>query len=259
MAVRKKQSLVFFDAPCALIFSMVSLLIFLLSRELLPSLNAFFSAPGAQGSAVAFDWLNPLQYARLLFHVLGNTSWSVFASDLAFILLLGPQLEQRFGSLVIALMMTVTALVSGILNAAFSSSLLMGATGIAFMMILLAAFTTIDKAAIPLSFFCAAVLFLFRELYYAIDTASLSNFAHLAGGLAGSSLGFTAKIPQPAKRKPRAASSVKPTPQKKGTEQDLKAPSGKSPQTGNSAQKNIQSSNSLQKKDQWEDVSTLKM
>lgn len=242
MAVRKKARPVYFDAPAALIFSIISLIIFLLSREFFPSLISFFSAPSAQGTEHAFNWTNPLQYIRFLVHVFGNNSWSVYASDLAFILLLGPQLEQRFGSAVIVLMAAVTALVSGLLNAAFSSSLLMGGTGIAFMMILLAAFTSIDKSSIPLSFLCAAVLFLFRELYYSVDTASLSNFAHLAGGLAGSALGFTAKIPQTTRRKSPAAPR---TPAQKTNKEAPSSPP---------VQKKSQSKNG-----QWEDVTTLKL
>lgn len=242
MAVRKKISPVSFDAPATLIFSIISLLIFLLSREFFPSLISFFSAPSAQGTEHAFNWTNPLQYTRFLFHVLGNTSWPVFASDLAFILLLGPQLEQRFGSVVIMLMACVTALVSGLLNAAFSTSLLMGGTGIAFMMILLAAFTSIDKSSIPLSFLFAAVLFLFRELYYAVDTSSLSNFAHLAGGLAGSALGFTAKKPQSTRRK--SPSSSKAPAAKVNKETPENTPVQKKAQTKNT---------------QWEDVTTVKL
>ncbi len=210
MAVRKKQSPVFIDAPVSLLFSFSSLIILLLSRDLFPSLSQFFSSPCAQGYEGSFVWYKPLEYARLLFHVLGGNSWSVFASDLAFILLLGPQLETRYGSIVIFLMMSVTALVSGILNAAFSSTVLTGGTGIAFMMILLASFTSLDGSSIPMSFLFAAFLFLFRELYYAIDTSSLANFAHLAGGLAGSAIGFTAKAPQRSGRKTQASSRKTP-------------------------------------------------
>ena len=243
MAVRKKQSLLSFDAPASLVYAVISFIIFVLSRELLPSLTDFFSAPSAPGTEYAFNWTNPLQYSRFLVHVLGNISWAVYASDLAFILLLGPQLEQKFGSPVITLMMAVTALASGLLNAAFSSALLMGGTGIAFMMILLAAFTSVDRNSIPLSFLFAAVLFLFRELYYAVDTASVSNFAHLAGGLAGSALGFTAKKSQSAGRK----SSSKPAAQRQ-TSRKLPV------QRESSVKKHTGSKNS-----QWEDVTTLKL
>lgn len=157
MAVQK-QSPLFFDAPASLLFFLISLIIFLLSKELFPELILFFSAPSAQGTEHAFAWTNPVQYIRFLLHVFGNSSWAVFTSNLAFILLLGPQLEQRFGSFVIVLLSSITALVSGLLNASFSSSLLMGGTGIAFMMILLVCFTSIDRTSIPLSFLFTSTL-----------------------------------------------------------------------------------------------------
>lgn len=253
MAVRKKQALVCFDAPASLLYAIISFVIFLLSTEILPSLTGFFSAPSAQGSEFAFNWANPFQYLRFIFHIFGNASWSVFASDLAFILLLGPQLEERFGSAVIALMMAITALVSGILNAAFSSTLLMGGTGIAFMMILLAAFTSVDRASIPLSFLFAAILFLFRELYHAVDTASVSNFAHLAGGLAGSALGFTANIPHSPSRRTSSKQAAQKTPEKKQNSQNPAARKS-IVHSGPPVKKSSGSKNT-----QWEDVTTLKL
>lgn len=255
MAVKKKQSLISFDAPASLIFSFASLVIFLLSREIMPSLLHVFSAPASQHSEFAFVWTNPLQYFRFLIHVLGNTSWSIFASDIAFILLLGPQLEKKFGSLVIVLMMAITACVSGILNAAFSSTLLMGGTGIAFMMILLSAFTSIDQAKIPLSFILAALLFLFREFYYAIDTGTLSNFLHLVGGLSGSALGLTASVPQTSRkttaRKMNARQSSAST-RKPATKSSV--PKAAMKKTAPSLKQTSQNNDSS-----WQDITTFKL
>ena len=67
----------------------------------------------------------------------------------------------------------------------------MGASGIVFMMILLSSFTNIRSGEIPLTFVLVVLMYLTREVVTAFsDEDSISQLAHIAGGLCGSLFGF---------------------------------------------------------------------
>jgi membrane associated rhomboid family serine protease len=111
--------------------------------------------------------------------------------NFAFVLLLGPILEEKYGSNQLLFMMAVTAVVTGLINVLIMPTGLLGASGIVFMMILLVSFTNIRAGEIPLTFILVVVLFLAREIVGALREDSIAQFAHIAGGVCGSLFGFT--------------------------------------------------------------------
>jgi membrane associated rhomboid family serine protease len=76
------------------------------------------------------------------------------------------------------------------LNSALFSTGLMGASGLVFMMILLASFTNHKEGEIPLTFILVLVLFLAKEVVQAFSNDDISQFAHILGGVIGSLFGF---------------------------------------------------------------------
>lgn len=63
--------------------------------------------------------LNPLTYLRLLTYVFGHAGFAHFAGNMTMLLLIGPVVEERYGSWNLTIMMLITALAGGILNTAF--------------------------------------------------------------------------------------------------------------------------------------------
>ena len=106
------------------------------------------------------------------------------------ILLLGPLLEEKYGSGPLLLMMLVTAVITGILNTFLFTSGLLGASGIVFMFILLSSFSGIREGEIPLTFVMIAVLYFGQELIMSFQNDNVSQFGHILGGLAGSLFGY---------------------------------------------------------------------
>lgn len=197
-----------FNSPVILTFCLVCAVILLLDKTVLVSKNfiaGIFSVPGGSGAEVPFNSKSVLDYIRLIIHVFGHADWTHLAGNLTFILLLGPLLEERYGSPMIALMMTVTAFVTGVLNACFMPTPLFGASGIAFMLIILASFTSISKNEVPLSFILVFIVFLGSEIFSGGDKTNISVVAHVAGGLCGSLFGFMiapkAKNAKPSRKK----------------------------------------------------------
>ena len=137
------------------------------------------------------QWSNPIDYFRLLSHVMGHQDISHLAGNMTFILLLGPGLEEKYGSINLIEMISITALVTGLATVLLFSSGLLGASGIVFMMILLSSYSNVGEGEIPLTFILIATLFLGKEIVHALQTDQISQAAHLIGGLCGAAFGYS--------------------------------------------------------------------
>lgn len=176
-----------YNAPVVLNFTFISVLVLFLNpvlgSDLIPT---WFVVPG-RGS---FNTGSVISYIRLFSHIAGHISWEHLLGNFAIILLVGPILEEKYGSFSILLMILITAFVTGILNSLLFTGSLLGASGVAFMMILLAPFTNSRNGEIPLTFILILVLYLTKEVFQSFQTNNIAEFAHIAGGLCGSLFGF---------------------------------------------------------------------
>ncbi len=135
---------------------------------------------------------DPLAFFRFFGHVLGHADLSHFMSNMLFILLLGPSVEDRFGSWNVLWAMLVTALITGLIYFIFfPGSALLGASGIVFMMILMASFGGTGDGVIPNTTILVAIFSLGGVLWNAIFKKNhVSELAHIVGGLCGMFIGF---------------------------------------------------------------------
>ncbi|MEM9025794.1 MAG: rhomboid family intramembrane serine protease, partial [Verrucomicrobiota bacterium] len=140
------------------------------------------------------EWNSPLAYFQWISHIIGHASWAHFASNFTIILLVGPILEEKYGSGKLLGMTLITALITGSLHASFFDGGLLGASGIAFMMILLSSLSGMTSGAIPMTFVLVAILYGGNELFAAFAKKDqVSQFAHLVGGACGAVFGFLIK------------------------------------------------------------------
>lgn len=175
-----------YNAPVTLTFSLGATIILLLQTAGINVITKFFLVPPRGG----FDFSSPIHYITLVGHSLGHASWSHLMGNLAFLLLLGPILEEKHGSWRLLSMIFITALTTGLMNIFFFPYALLGASGIVFMMILLASFTNIRNGEIPLTFILILILYLTTEVVNAFKADDVSQFAHIVGGVLGSLFGF---------------------------------------------------------------------
>jgi membrane associated rhomboid family serine protease len=182
-----------YNAPTTLTFTLLSGIVLLLNFTLLPGLIAgWFTTPTPFHSNSFQD------YFKLISYPLGHANLEHFISNFTFILLLGPILEATYGSFSILFMMFATALVTGLLQVFFFPSIgLLGASGVVFMMIILASLVNFRKGEVPLSFIFVMLIYLGREVFNMVaakvtpgSANNISQFAHIIGGLVGSFFGF---------------------------------------------------------------------
>lgn len=173
-----------FNAPVTLTFSLLCTIVLIADRITLGNVMPFFMAyPG-------INFSNPFQFITLFTHVLGHADLNHLLGNLTFILLLGPIIEEKYSSQRLLNMIVITALITGLVNAIFFDTGLMGASGIVFMMILLVSFTNVRSGEIPISFILVAILFVGKEFIASTESNQIAESAHIIGGLCGGLFGF---------------------------------------------------------------------
>ena len=136
--------------------------------------------------------LSPLTWLRLFTHVLGHSGYQHFIGNMLMFLVVGPPMEEKYGSKKILIFIVVTALVTGLAQFIFfPGSALMGASGVVFMLIMLSSLAGADEGAIPITLLLVAALYLGGEILSGVTkTDEISQFAHILGGVCGVVFGF---------------------------------------------------------------------
>jgi len=175
-----------YNAPTVLTFTLLCTLVLFLSYMFFPKLILWFLVSGKN----TFQAGSLKSWVTILTHVMGHKDWAHLINNFTLILLIGPMLEENYGSIPLLVMIIITALVTGILNALFFNSALMGASGVVFMMILLSSFTNFSHGEIPLTFILVMILYMGIQFFNTSGPENVSHFAHIIGGLCGSFFGF---------------------------------------------------------------------
>lgn len=177
-----------YNSPVILTFVLISL-----------GALALAKLTSGQSNALVFSVYNsstqdPLTYVRMIAHVFGHADWTHFSSNIMFMLLLGPILEEKYGSLNLSIIIFVTALITGLIQFFFFNGALLGASGVVFSFIILTSMTGTDKGGIPLTFLVVSGIYLGGEIYNMVAvTDNISQITHVIGGLVGALGGFVLK------------------------------------------------------------------
>ena len=175
-----------FNSPVILGFTLACFIVLILDKVTgSASTRAFFSV---YRSSLA----SPFTYIRFFGHVLGHASWDHFFGNIMMLLVVGPLLEEKYGSANILFVTLTTALVTGVINFIFFPHVqLLGASGVVFAFILLASLTSIEEEKIPLTFILVALIYIGQQVYDGLFIRdNVSNLTHILGGIVGSSLGY---------------------------------------------------------------------
>lgn len=136
--------------------------------------------------------VTPLFFVRLFGHVLGHSGYAHFSGNMVLFLVMGPPMEEKYGSRSLLAGILLTALVSGLLQCLlFPGSALLGASGIVFMLILLSSLAGMKAGTIPLTLILVSVIYLGQEIFSALFVQdNVAHFMHLVGGLCGAGFGL---------------------------------------------------------------------
>ena len=185
----KRRLVIRFNAPVILSFALLSLLALVLGTLTNDATTyRFFSVYRSSLS-------DPLTYVRFFGHVLGHAGYEHYMGNMLLLLLVGPGIEEKYGHKTTALCIAITALVTGLVQFIFfPTTVLLGASGVVFMMIVLSSFTEMGKEGIPITLILVVIFYLGGELIDSLTTAdNVSRLTHIVGGLCGLVFGFSIK------------------------------------------------------------------
>ncbi|MEE3403209.1 MAG: rhomboid family intramembrane serine protease, partial [Acutalibacteraceae bacterium] len=151
-------------------------------------------------------------YLRFFTHALGHADYTHYINNFTMILLAGPMIEEKYGSKQLLEMITITAFVTGLIQFIFfPKTVLLGASGIVFMLILLSSFANYKKGCIPITLILVAVIYLSGQIINAIANPNdgVSQMAHIIGGLCGMLFGWVIANPKEEAEKPAEITDLK--------------------------------------------------
>jgi len=186
MDIQNIKILDYFDYNAKVTLTMFFISLFVLLIDKLTkgkSTRLFFSTERA-------SLLNPLTYIRFFTHILGHADFNHLSNNYLKILILGPLIEEKYGSFNYLIMILITALVVGILNFIKGKTWLKGASSISFMLTVLSAFVNINAGKIPITFVLIILFYLIEEVKNLTKKDHIAHDAHLIGGLCGAVFGF---------------------------------------------------------------------
>jgi len=185
--MKKKTLHLQYNSPVVLSFALVSL------GALLLNLFTHGRSNTLLFSVYRSSLLQPLTYPRFFLHVLGHANFTHYISNMMLILVVGPPLEEKYGSRPLLWAIAVTALVSGLVHwLFFPGAALLGASGIVFMMIVMSSLAGMKDGAIPITLILVLVLYVGGEVLKGVTLSdNVSQLTHVIGGLCGAFLGLS--------------------------------------------------------------------
>lgn len=174
-----------FNSPVVLSFAILSALTLALNYVSGGWTNSYLF------SVYKGSFTDPLFYVRLFCHVLGHASLSHYANNMVLFLLVGPLLEEKYGSRQLFSIIAAVAVITGIVHILLAgNTALLGASGVVFAFILLSSVTGSGKG-IPLTMIIVALIYISQQVYEGVTGIdNISQLTHILGGTIGAVYGM---------------------------------------------------------------------
>lgn len=176
----------YFNSPVVLGFMFLSFIILILDKFTLGAANRLCFM------VYRSSLLNPLTYVRLIGHVLGHADYTHYINNMMTFLLVGPMLEEKYGSKIMVESILITAVITGVVQMLlFPHGALLGASGVVFMMIVMSSVTSVKSGTIPITLIMVVVLYLGQQIIQGVFSAdNVSQLTHILGGVLGAIFGL---------------------------------------------------------------------
>lgn len=171
-----------YNAPVILTYFFICLIILIIDKLCKGKFSATFFTTYKNDSL-----LNPLTYFKLISHSLGHADWDHLYSNFIKILLIGPLIEEKYGSINLLIAMILTSLIIGIINKLFGKGGILGASGVAYMLILLSSFVNMENGKIPITLTLIILFFVVDEVIklFRRKKDGVSHLGHITGAICG--------------------------------------------------------------------------
>lgn len=131
---------------------------------------------------------------RSFLYIFGHQSAEHLTGNMTLFLLVGPIVEERYGSQKLCIMILSTAIATAVINNLLFTTGIIGASGIVFMLIILSSFTSASGDKIPITLVLVFAIYVGNEILTGVFSHdNVSQFGHIAGGVSGLVWGFSQK------------------------------------------------------------------
>jgi len=135
--------------------------------------------------------LNPITYLRMFTHILGHDNWNHFRNNFLYILLIGPMVEEKYGSILLLKMILITAFLTSLINIIIGNKKILGSSGISFMLIILSSLANLQTGKIPITLILIFFFYIATEIIDGIlKKDNISHLSHIIGAITGVIFGF---------------------------------------------------------------------
>lgn len=136
---------------------------------------------------------NPMNYIRLVTSGFCHADFQHFRNNFIFILLLGPILEEKYGSLLFLEMILITTVASSIFHLLFYDSSAIGSSDLVYMMVVLCGIVCSFDGKIPITFVLLFLFFVFEEIvkmFFHKKNDQVGHDGHVIGAICGIVFGY---------------------------------------------------------------------
>ena len=172
-----------YNSYVILSYFFLSLFVLFLGRITKKKSTYFFSS--SRGNL-----FSPVTYMRMFTHILGHENWSHFRNNFIYILLVGPMIEEKYGSINLLIMILLTAFITGLINIIIGKYKILGSSDIVYMLIILSSIVNINKGTIPLTLILIIIFYIIDEILQINKSDNVSHLSHLIGAICGCIYGF---------------------------------------------------------------------
>lgn len=136
--------------------------------------------------------LNPMTYIRLVASGLCHKDWAHFRNNFITILLIGPLLEEKYGSINLLYMLLITTFVSSLVHLFIYDGGAIGASDNVYMLIVLCSIVNISDGKIPITLILIVLFYIVDEIIkqFSNKKDNISHDSHLVGAICGFIYGY---------------------------------------------------------------------
>lgn len=136
--------------------------------------------------------LNPMNYIRLITSGLCHKDWAHFRNNFIIILLIGPMLEEKYGSIELLEMLLITTTVTTVCHSLIHKSASIGASDNVYMMVVLCSIVNIINGKIPITLVLIFLFYLADEIIKSLgkNKDNVAHDSHIIGAICGFIYGY---------------------------------------------------------------------
>ena len=174
-----------YNSIVILSYFVICLIVLILNTILKGKINNFLAL--RKGSL-----LNPMTYIRLFTTGLCHNNWTHFRNNFITILLIGPLLEEKYGSIPILEMLLITTAASSLIHLFIYESSAIGASDNVYMLIVLCSVVNVTEGKIPVTLILIFLFYVADEIIkqFSNKKDNISHDSHIVGAICGFIFGY---------------------------------------------------------------------